>query len=183
MSENKPDSDRLDWPNPVRMRELIEQQHEALLSLTEPMPERIDPDTLLRLDTIVRIRFPDGSATVNTLRNEIKKGKLPRHEFGGKLWLTLNEINQAMMRNTGCAQSPGGGKRDRGSSSNHRADPAASGVGSSTTATLADTDAGARRAAMELIASRLRASGPTRSSSSRRTSPLSRDPSKVVPIR
>src|SRR5262249_54188450 len=56
-----------------------------------PSSESITQDTPLRLNIAARLAFPpDTGVTQNTLRNEIRRGRLPRREFGGKLWLTLN---------------------------------------------------------------------------------------------
>jgi hypothetical protein len=71
---------------------------------TIPLPEAITPTTWLRLEVAAALAFPEGSGiTKRTLYNEIDKGNLPRREFGGKLWLTLNDIKEAM-RNTACAE-------------------------------------------------------------------------------
>jgi hypothetical protein len=83
-----------------------------------PAPESVTPSTLLRLKDAARLGFPSGSGvTDRTLYNEIAKGILPRREFGGKLWLTLSDINEAMMRNTCDAQNPAGDRSQHGSTS------------------------------------------------------------------
>lgn len=178
-------------PNPPPVIGIIEPKRRPqvavepkLLDKREAAAKGPDGDTPLRLEDAVRLGFPPGSGvTVSTLRNEITKGTLPRREFGGKLWLTLNDIHQAMTARTAiCAPVLVAPRRVRGSSLKRPADPAASGAGSSTTATPGDA-AGSRRDAMALIASRLKASAATPTTSSLRTSGKSHGPSKVVPIK
>lgn len=51
-----------------------------------PPPEKITPDTPLRLEIAATLAFPDGSMTAAGLRREGERGRLVIEKIAGKLW-------------------------------------------------------------------------------------------------
>jgi hypothetical protein len=80
-----------------------------------PPPDRITPDTPLRLGVAAAIAFPDGSMTASGLRREGARGRLVVERIAGKDYTTLAHIER--MRNLcrllpkdhgyGCAENAG----------------------------------------------------------------------------
>src|ERR1700722_12949269 len=54
----------------------------------------ICPDTPLRLETAVKIAFPDGGMTVSGLRGERDRGNLRVEKVAGKEFTTLRNIEE-----------------------------------------------------------------------------------------
>jgi hypothetical protein len=54
----------------------------------------IRPDHPLRLETAVRLAFPDGSMTVSGLRRERDAGRLEVERIAGKDYVTLHAIEE-----------------------------------------------------------------------------------------
>jgi hypothetical protein len=62
----------------------------ALASI--PTPDKITPDTPLRLAIAAAIAFPDGSMTAAGLRREADRGRLVIERIAGKDFTTLRNI-------------------------------------------------------------------------------------------
>jgi hypothetical protein len=59
-----------------------------------PPPEKITPDTPLRLEIAAVIAFPDGSMTASGLRREGARGRLTIERIAGKDFTTLRNIEK-----------------------------------------------------------------------------------------
>jgi hypothetical protein len=59
-----------------------------------PPPEKITPDTPLRLEIAATLAFPDGSMTVAGLRREGVRGRLVIERIAGKDYTTLANIER-----------------------------------------------------------------------------------------
>jgi hypothetical protein len=59
-----------------------------------PPPEKITPDTPLRLGVAAALAFPDGSVTASGLRREAKRGRLVIERVAGKDYTTLANIER-----------------------------------------------------------------------------------------
>jgi hypothetical protein len=66
------------------------------------IPERIDPNALLRLKDAVEVAFPLGGMTVKGLRREMKRRGLI-HTIAGKQFVTLQSIQEIKQ----CHAKPG----------------------------------------------------------------------------
>jgi hypothetical protein len=143
-----------------------------------PEPTRPADDEPLRLEDVVRWCPP--GITVSTLRNEINNGKLPRCEFGGKLWLTLADIHHAMTKDTRdtCASNADAAPRVRGSIAENQPGQASNRSMSSSTSGQTDADATLALAKLDMTLRRLRK--PSTSTSPQSTS---QDSATVVPIK
>src|SRR6266446_6927173 len=76
-----------------------------------PPPEKITPDTPLRLEIAAALAFPDGSMMASGLRREADRGRLVIERVAGKDYTTLANIErmrelcrvQAKARDSTCA--------------------------------------------------------------------------------
>jgi hypothetical protein len=59
-----------------------------------PPPEKITPDTPLRLEIAAALAFPDGSMTASGLRRESARGRLVVERIAGKDYTTLAHIER-----------------------------------------------------------------------------------------
>src|ERR1700737_4565873 len=59
-----------------------------------PPPEKITPDTPLRLEIAATLAFPDGSMTAAGLRREGARGRLVIERIAGKDYTTLGKIER-----------------------------------------------------------------------------------------
>jgi hypothetical protein len=59
-----------------------------------PPPEKITPDTPLRLEIAAAVAFPDGSMTAAGLRREAERGRLVIERVAGKDYVTLRNIEE-----------------------------------------------------------------------------------------
>jgi len=59
-----------------------------------PPPDKITPDTPLRLSIAAAIAFPDGSMTAAGLRREAERGRLVIERVAGKDYVTLRAIDE-----------------------------------------------------------------------------------------
>ena len=59
-----------------------------------PPPEKITPDTPLRLEIAAALAFPDGSMTTSGLRREGARGRLTIERIAGKDYTTLASIER-----------------------------------------------------------------------------------------
>src|SRR3977135_3628322 len=59
-----------------------------------PSPDKITPDTPLRLGIAAALAFPDGSMTASGLRREGARGRLVIERIAGKDFTTLANIEQ-----------------------------------------------------------------------------------------
>jgi hypothetical protein len=59
-----------------------------------PPPEKITPDTPLRLEIAAMLAFPDGSMTASGLRREAARGRLVIERVAGKDFTTLRNIEK-----------------------------------------------------------------------------------------
>jgi hypothetical protein len=59
-----------------------------------PPPEKITPDTPLRLGVAAALAFPDGSMTASGLRREAERGRLLIERVAGKDFTTLANIER-----------------------------------------------------------------------------------------
>src|ERR1700730_1219290 len=59
-----------------------------------PPPEKITPDTPLRLEIAAMLAFPDGSMTASGLRREAARGRLVIERVAGKDFTTLDNIER-----------------------------------------------------------------------------------------
>jgi hypothetical protein len=59
-----------------------------------PPPEKITPDTPLRLEIAAALAFPDGSMTASGLRREGARGRLAIERIAGKDYTTLANIER-----------------------------------------------------------------------------------------
>src|SRR6202048_3583106 len=59
-----------------------------------PPPEKITPDTPLRLEIAATLAFPDGSMTAAGLRREAARGRLVVERIAGKDFTTLANIER-----------------------------------------------------------------------------------------
>jgi hypothetical protein len=73
--------------------------------------ERYQP---IRLETAVKIAFPDGSVTVSALRKQIKCGRLIAWEIAGKHLTSLNEIERMVEKCRVTPNLPGSGIESQG---------------------------------------------------------------------
>jgi hypothetical protein len=64
----------------------------ALASM--PPPEKVAPDTPLRLEIAAMLAFPDGSMTAAGLRREAARGRLTIERIAGKDFTTLANIER-----------------------------------------------------------------------------------------
>jgi hypothetical protein len=88
-----------------------------------PPPEKITPDTPLRLEIAATLAFPDGSMTAAGLRRESARGRLVVERIAGKDFTTLRNIEnmrelcrvQAKAHDSICAgRAQGSGARRSG---------------------------------------------------------------------
>jgi hypothetical protein len=63
-------------------------------TLSEEFLRSITPTTPLRLEMAARIAFPDGSLKVPGLRKEIARGRLACEKIAGKIYTTLEDIQE-----------------------------------------------------------------------------------------
>src|SRR6266436_6622882 len=59
-----------------------------------PSPDKITPDTPLRLGVAAALAFPDGSMTASGLRREAERGRLVIERIAGKDYTTLAHIER-----------------------------------------------------------------------------------------
>src|SRR5258707_42894 len=59
-----------------------------------PSPDKITPDTPLRLGVAAALAFPDGSMTASGLRREAERGRLVIERVAGKDFTTLANIER-----------------------------------------------------------------------------------------
>src|SRR6266436_10391588 len=59
-----------------------------------PSPDKITPDTPLRLGVAAALAFPDGSMTASGLRREGARGRLAIERIAGKDYTTLAAIEE-----------------------------------------------------------------------------------------
>jgi hypothetical protein len=59
-----------------------------------PPPEKVTPDTPLRLGVAAALAFPDGSMTASGLRREGARGRLAIERIAGKDFTTLANIER-----------------------------------------------------------------------------------------
>ena len=59
-----------------------------------PAPDKITPDTPLRLGVAAALAFPDGSMTASGLRREAERGRLVIERVAGKDFTTLANIER-----------------------------------------------------------------------------------------
>jgi hypothetical protein len=59
-----------------------------------PPPEKVTPDTPLRLEIAAALAFPDGSMTASGLRREGTRGRLTIERIAGKDYTTLANIER-----------------------------------------------------------------------------------------
>src|SRR6516162_3209971 len=59
-----------------------------------PPPDKVTPDTPLRLEIAAALAFPDGSMTASGLRRESARGRLTIERIAGKDFTTLAEIER-----------------------------------------------------------------------------------------
>src|SRR6266568_7579789 len=59
-----------------------------------PPPEKVTPDTPLRLEIAAALAFPDGSMTASGLRREGARGRLAIERIAGKDYTTLANIER-----------------------------------------------------------------------------------------
>src|SRR4249919_2116176 len=77
-----------------------------------PPPEKITPDTPLRLGIAAALAFPDGSMTASGLRREAERGRLVIERVAGKDFTTLaniermRELCRVQTRVPGCGSDP-----------------------------------------------------------------------------
>lgn len=78
-----------------------------------PRRDEISSDTPLRLDVAAALAFPDGSMTGRGLRREAARGRLAVERIVGKLYVTLNAINEmrVLCRQEAVAQGSGSDPR------------------------------------------------------------------------
>src|SRR5215469_1838401 len=72
-------------------------------------PEGIGPDTPLRLEAAVKLAFPAGGMTVSGLRREAARGHLAIELIAGKLFTTLNAIEEMRKKCRVIRKDPGCG--------------------------------------------------------------------------
>ena len=61
-----------------------------------PTPERIGPNTPVRLEAAAALMFPDGSITAKALQREARRGRLAVSKFAGKTYTTIRSIQESM---------------------------------------------------------------------------------------
>ena len=118
-------------------------------------PEWMTRTTPLRLDMAAQLAFPDGSMGVAGLRKEIDRGNLPAAKIAGRLYVTLDGIEEMK---TKCAIT-----KVRSSTCATPSGPADNAAGSSSTGTPTAGDAKSAQAFLNQIAQRLRSSSPNTS--------------------
>jgi hypothetical protein len=81
-----------------------------------PEPDKVKPDTPLRLDVAATLAYPDGSMTASGLRKEAGRGRLVIERIAGKDYTTLRAISEMREKcrvnpkALGCGSSPSGEK-------------------------------------------------------------------------
>jgi hypothetical protein len=76
--------------------------------------DRIGPDTPLRLETAVKLAFPDGGLGVAGLRSEAEKGRLVIETIANKQFTTLNNIREMREKCRGNQKVPASGSNQSG---------------------------------------------------------------------
>jgi hypothetical protein len=76
-------------------------------------PSAIGPDTPLRLETAVKIAFPDGGMTVSGLRRERDRGNLSVERVAGKEFTTLGNIEEMRKKCRVKPKEPGSGSNPK----------------------------------------------------------------------
>ena len=136
------------------------------------VPDNVDPNHPIMLEAAARLGFPDGSMTVSGLCNEIRKGNLHASKMAGRIYVTLNEIQQMRER---CNIGAGDEVRERNSTSANQSGPVAQGDGSSSTPHRPGSASSEALAHLQMIAQRLKKPLPD-------TSPESTSPTSAVVI-
>ncbi len=77
------------------------------------MTGEIEPDTPLRLEEAIRIKFPTGNMTVSGLRKEARRGTLRVFKIANKQFTTLKAVEEMI---EACREKP----RESGSGSGRR---------------------------------------------------------------
>ena len=139
------------------------------------VPDNVDPNHPIMLEAAARLAFPDGSMTVSGLRNEIRKGNLRASKLAGRMYVTLNDIQQMRER---CKVGAGNEARERISTSARQSGPVASGGGSSSTPHQPASALSEAQAHLQVIARRLKE--PLESISPESTSQVS---AVVIPLK
>ena len=110
-----------------------------------PPPEKITPDTPLRLAVAAALAFPDGSMTASGLRREAERGRLVIERVAGKDYTTLANIER--MRELCRVEAK---ERDSGSAKRSTTERAGSPMPRSGSSKTIDTES-ARDAALRAI--------------------------------
>jgi hypothetical protein len=97
----------------------------------------IDKNSLIRLENAIKIAFPDGSVTLNAMRNEIKAGRLAASLIGGKHLTSLADIERMKEKCRVMPSRPDSGTVSQGVPRKAAAPKKVSGSSSTTDANLA----------------------------------------------
>ncbi len=122
------------------------------------VPKNVTPTTPLRLEIAARLAFPDRSMTISGLRNEIRKGNLQASMLAGRMYVTLDGIQQMRER---CNIVAGDvTPKARNSISANPSVPVASDAGSSLTDHHPESESSKALAHLKVIAQKLRKPSP-----------------------
>jgi hypothetical protein len=116
-----------------------------------PTPEKITPETPLRLEIAAALAFPDGSMTGSGLRREGERGRLVIERVAGKDYVTLRNIEN--MR-TLCRLHP----KEPGSGCGGNAETREAGLPTPPSTSSETVDIKRARAAAEMIVAKLKES-------------------------